>query len=163
MTRRFLPHPRLSLFVMLIWVILVNEISAGAIVMGLALGVLMPIVTGPFWPDAPRLRRPLKILEYVGIVVWDIAVANLQVARLILFVPNAQLRSDYVTVPLALTTPEAITVLAGTITMTPGTVSVELSADGRALLVHGLDVPDPEALVADIKRRYEARLLEIFP
>jgi multicomponent K+:H+ antiporter subunit E len=163
MTRRFLPHPRLSLFVMLIWVILVNEISAGAIVMGLALGVLMPIVTGPFWPDAPRLRRPLKILEYVGIVVWDIAVANLQVARLILFVPNAQLRSDYVTVPLALTTPEAITVLAGTITMTPGTVSVELAADGRALLVHGLDVPDPEALVADIKRRYEARLLEIFP
>lgn len=163
MTRRFLPHPRLSLFVMLIWVILVNEISAGAIVMGLALGVLMPIVTGPFWPDAPRLRRPLKILDYVGIVVWDIAVANLQVARLILFVPNAQLRSDYVTVPLALTTPEAITVLAGTITMTPGTVSVELAADGRALLVHGLDVPDPEALVADIKRRYEARLLEIFP
>ena len=163
MTRRFLPHPRLSLFVMLIWVILVNEISAGAIVMGLALGVLMPIVTGPFWPDAPRLRRPMKVLEYIGIVVWDIAVANLQVARLILFVPNAQLRSDYVTVPLALTTPEAITVLAGTITMTPGTVSVELSADGRALLVHGLDVPDPEGLVGDIKSRYEARLLEIFP
>ena len=65
--------------------------------------------------------------------------------------------------PLALTSPEAITVLAGTITMTPGTVSAELSADGRALLVHGLDVPDPEALVAEIKSRYEARLLEIFP
>jgi multicomponent K+:H+ antiporter subunit E len=162
-TRRFLPHPRLSLFVTLIWVILVNEISAGAIVMGLALGVLMPILTGPFWPDPPRLRRPLKILEYIGIVVWDIAVANIQVARVILFVPNAQVRSVYVTVPLALRTPEAITVLACTITMTPGTVSAELSADGRALLVHGLDVPDPEGLVAGIKTRYEARLLEIFP
>ena len=67
------------------------------------------------------------------------------------------------TIPLALTSPEAITVLAGTITMTPGTVSAELSADGRALLVHGLDVPDPDALVAEIKSRYEARLLEIFP
>ena len=162
MTRRFLPHPRLSLFVTLIWLALVNEISAGAVLMGLALGVLMPILTGPFWPDPPRLRHPLKLLGYCGVVLWDIVVANLQVARLILRVPNDQLRSHYVTVPLALTSPEAITVLAGTITMTPGTVSVELSADGRALLVHGLDVPDPEALAADIKSRYEARLLEIF-
>ena len=163
MTRRFLPHPRLSLFVTLIWLALVNEISAGAVLMGLALGVLMPILTGPFWPDPPRLRHPLKLLGYCGVVLWDIVVANLQVARLILRVPNDQLRSHYVTVPLALTSPEAITVLAGTITMTPGTVSAELSADGRALLVHGLAVPAPEALVADIKSRYEARLLEIFP
>lgn len=163
MTRRLLPHPRLSLFVALIWLALVNEISAGAIVMGLALGIVMPILTGPFWPDPPKLRRPFKLIEYLGVVAWDIVVANLQVARLILRVPNDGLRSRYVTVPLALTSPEAITVLAGTITMTPGTVSAELSADGRALLVHGLDVPDPEALVADIKSRYEARLLEIFP
>lgn len=163
MMRRWLPHPRLSVFVALIWLALVNEISAGAIVMGLVLGVLMPILTAPFWPDAPRLRRPLLLLEYAGVVVWDIVLANLQVARLILSVPNDRLRSRYVTVPLALTTPEAITVLAGTITMTPGTLSAELSADGRALLVHGLDVPDPDALVADIKTRYEARLLEIFP
>ena len=163
MMRRWLPHPRLSVFVALIWLALVNEISVGAVVMALVLGVLMPILTAPFWPDAPRLRRPLRLLEYAGVVVWDIVLANLQVARLILRVPNDQLRSRYVTVPLALTTPEAITVLAGTITMTPGTLSAELSADGRALLVHGLDVPDADALVAEIKTRYEARLLEIFP
>jgi multicomponent K+:H+ antiporter subunit E len=130
--------------------------------MGLVLGIALPILTGPFWPDAPQLRRPLRLLEYIGIVAWDIILANLEVARLILRVPNDQLRSHYVTVPLALTSPEAITVLAGTITMTPGTVTAELSADGRALLVHGLDVPDPDALVAAIKSRYEARLLEIF-
>lgn len=163
MMHRWLPHPRLSVFVALIWLALVNEISVGAVVMALVLGVLMPILTAPFWPDAPRLRRPLMLLEYAGVVVWDIVLANLQVARLILRVPNDQLRSRYVTVPLALTTPEAITVLAGTITMTPGTLSAELSADGRALLVHGLDVPDADALVAEIKTRYEARLLEIFP
>ena len=70
--------------------------------------------------------------------------ANLQVTRLILLVPRDRLRSAFVTIPLELTSPEAITVLAGTITMTPGTLSAELSADGRSLLVHGLDVPDPE-------------------
>ena len=163
MSRRFLPHPRLSLFVALIWLALVNEVTVGGVVMGLLLGILTPILTGPFWPDPPRLRRPLKVVEYAAVVVWDIVVANIQVARLILFVPGDRLRSRYVTVPLDLTSPESITVLAGTITMTPGTLSAELAADGRALLVHGLDVPDPEALVAEIKSRYEARLLEIFP
>ena len=163
MRRRLLPHPLLSLSLILIWVALANVVSAGSIVLGLVLGLLLPLLTAPFWPDRPRIRRPLKVIEYVAVVLYDIVIANLQVARLILFVPNAQLRSHYVTIPLALTSPEAITILAGSITMTPGTVSADLSADGRSLLVHGLDVPDPQALVAEIKSRYEARLLEIFP
>lgn len=162
MLRRALPHPLLSLALACVWVALVNQISAGALVMGAVVGLLVPLATHPFWPESARLRRPWHLLAYLGIVAYDIVVANLQVARLILFRRNDELRSAYVTVPLALTSPEAITVLAGTITMTPGTLSAELSADGRALLVHGLDVPDPAALVAEIKTRYEARLLEIF-
>jgi multicomponent K+:H+ antiporter subunit E len=163
MRLHLLPHPLLSLSLALIWVALANEVSAGSVVMGLVLGVLLPILTAPFWPDRPRIRRPLKVVEYVAVVLYDIVMANLQVARLILFVPNDKLRSRYVTIPLDLTSPEAITILAGSITMTPGTLSADLAADGRSLLVHGLDVPDPEALVAEIKSRYEARLLEIFP
>ena len=81
MMHRWLPHPRLSVFVALIWLALVNEISVGAVVMALVLGVLMPILTAPFWPDAPRLRRPLMLLEYAGVVVWDIVLANLQIGR----------------------------------------------------------------------------------
>ena len=53
--------------------------------------------------------------------------------------------------------------LAGTITMTPGTVSCDLSADGRSLLVHCLDAPDAEDTVRQMKERYEDRLKEIFP
>jgi multicomponent K+:H+ antiporter subunit E len=163
MLHQVLPHPLLTLTILLVWMALANEVSAGAFVMGLVLGVLLPLATRPFWPDRPLVGRPLRMLEYLFVVLWDIAVANVQVARLVLFVPNHRLRSRYVTVPLTLRSPEAITVLAGTITMTPGTLSAELAADGGAILVHGLDVPDPEALVAEIKTRYEARLLEIFP
>jgi multicomponent K+:H+ antiporter subunit E len=163
MRHRLLPHPVLSLCIAFVWVALVNEVSAGSVILGALIGVVLPILTQPFWPDRPVLRHPLKVLRYIGIVAYDVAVANVQVAKLILLKRNDELRSAYVTIPLALTAPEAITVLAGTITMTPGTLTAELSADGRALLVHGLDVPDPDALVAEIKERYEARLLEIFP
>jgi multicomponent K+:H+ antiporter subunit E len=101
-------------------------------------------------------------VEFVLVVLWDICVANVQVAIIILFKTNANTKPAWITIPLELRTPEAITVLAGTITMTPGTVSSDLSADGRSLLVHCLDAPDPDAVRDDIKARYERRLKEIF-
>lgn len=159
---RILPHPILTLAVAVVWILLVNEISVGVVLLGLVLGILIPIFTSPYWPGRPRIRRPFAILGYLGIVVWDIVVSNVQVAYLVLFRKGSSLRSRFVTVPLDLKTPEAITVLVGTITMTPGTVSADLSACGRSLLVHCLETDDPEATVAQIKHRYERRLKEIF-
>jgi multicomponent K+:H+ antiporter subunit E len=52
--------------------------------------------------------------------------------------------------------------LAGTITMTPGTVTADMSACGRVLLIHSLHAPDPDAIRDDIKSRYETRLKRIF-
>jgi multicomponent K+:H+ antiporter subunit E len=94
--------------------------------------------------------------------MWDVIVANFQVARIVLFMPKDKIRSAWVTVPLDLRAPEAITLLAGTITMTPGTVTADMSACGRVLLIHSLHAPDPDAVRDDIKSRYEARLKRIF-
>lgn len=162
MLQRVLPHPILTLVLTAVWLLLLNDFSVGALVLGLILGMVIPFYTRRFWPDAPRMRRPLKIAEYCLVVVWDIIVANVQVAYLILFRRNEQLRPLFVSIPLELRAPEAIAVLAGTITMTPGTVSSDLSADGRCLLVHCLDTGDGQATVMGIKQRYEARLKEIF-
>jgi multicomponent K+:H+ antiporter subunit E len=162
MMLRILPHPLLTLLLTVVWLMLVNSVTFGAVILGLAFGILIPLLTSAYWPNRPKLRRPLKVVTYVLIVVWDICVANLVVAKTILFRRNADLRSNWVTIPLDLSSPEAITVLAGTITMTPGTVSSDISACGRALLVHCLDAPDPDAVREDIKYRYERRLKEIF-
>jgi multicomponent K+:H+ antiporter subunit E len=162
MMSRILPHPLLTLLLTVVWLMLVNSVTVGAVILGLAFGILIPLLTSAYWPNRPKLRRPLKVVSYVLIVVWDICVANLVVAKTILFRRNADLRSNWVTIPLDLSSPEAITVLAGTITMTPGTVSSDVSACGRALLVHCLDAPDPDAVRNDIKYRYERRLKEIF-
>ena len=162
MIRRLLPHPTLSLTLAALWTLLANSFSPGAIVLGLALGVLIPLFTAQFWPDKPAIRSWRGAIVYGLIVVWDIVVANLEVAYWILTKRNDELHTRWVVIPLEITSPEAITVLAGTITMTPGTVSADLSADGHALLVHCLNAPDGEATVAQIKQRYERRLKEIF-
>lgn len=162
MLKKLLPHPYLTLLLIVVWQMLVNTVSLGTLVFGTILGLVVPIITAPYWPNRPKLRNLPMIVEYVLVVLWDIVVANVQVAWIILFKSNRKIRSTWVTVPLDLRTPEAITVLAGTITMTPGTVSSDLSACGRALLVHTLDTDEPEAVRDQIKRRYERRLKEIF-
>lgn len=162
MLRRIFPHPLLSVVLTLVWLGLVNKVTPGNLVLGAALGIVVPLTTAAYWPNRPRVRNPLMVAEYMLVVMWDIVVANVQVAMIILFKRNADLRSAWITVPLDLTSAEAITVLAGTITMTPGTVSAMLSADGGAILVHCLHTDDPDGVRDDIKRRYEARLKEIF-
>lgn len=162
MIRRILPHPVLSLLIVLVWMALVNRFAWGSLVFAAILALVIPWLTAPYWPGSPRVRGPLRIAAYLALVLWDIVRANIEVARIVLFTPNADLRPAWIAVPLDLTSPEGITALAATITLTPGTVTADVSQNGNALLVHCLHAPDPDAVAADIKSRYEARLLRIF-
>lgn len=162
MIRRLFPHPYLSAMLVAVWMMLVNRFAWGSLVFAIILSIAIPALTEPYWPDRAKLRHPFKILRYVLLVIWDIVVANVQVALIVLFKPKRDLQPAWITIPLDLRSPEAITVLAGTITLTPGTVSADLSQDGHALLVHCLHAPDPESVIDEIKSRYETRLKEIF-
>ena len=160
--KRLLPHPVLSLLLVVVWCLLTNSLTLGTLVLAVILGLVVPALTAPYWPHRPATPKLFRLTGYVVLVIWDIVVANVKVAFIVLFRSNAGMRSAWLVVPLDLKTPEAITILAGTITLTPGTVSADLSDDGRCLLVHALDSPDPAADIRDIKERYERRLKEIF-
>jgi len=160
--RWLLPHPALSAMLLTVWLLMANSVTIGGIVVGAVFALVLPKFTQPFWPARPQMRFGRAFLAYLAIVLFDIIVANFQVAALLLFRRNRDLRARWLVVPIALTTPEAITMLAGTISLTPGTLSADVSADGRFLLVHALDVADEAAEVARIKARYEARLRRIF-
>jgi multicomponent K+:H+ antiporter subunit E len=157
-----LPHPLLTLLLAVVWTLLQNDVSAGMIVFGVILGVIIPFGTSIWWPDRPSGFRIGKMVSYSFLVIWDIFVANVRVAWIVLTRPNDKLRPAWIEVPLDLRQPEAISVLAGTITLTPGTVSADLSDEGHSLLVHALDADDPDAVRDEIKDRYERRLKEIF-
>lgn len=156
-----LPHPLLTILLAALWVLLANSLAPGTLLLGLFLGWLIPLFTRRFWPDRLRVRHPLTLLAFCARVLYDMLVANFVVAWLILRGPR-QLRPAFVTVPLALESDFALSVLANTICLTPGTLSAWLSPDRRTLIVHGLDVDDPEALISTIKGRYEAPLRRVF-
>ncbi len=100
-------------------------------------------------------------IVFLGTPIDD-GVANVVVAQLILFRRPESLTPHFLVIPLDTRSPYAITILAGTITMTPGTVSADLDRDRRHLLVHALSIDDPEDAIRTIKQRYEAPLREIF-
>ena len=160
--KRLFPHPFLTLTLIVLWFLLVNELKLGSLVLAAVFGTVIPLLTTAWWPDRPKVKHPLRLASYSLLVLWDVIVANFQVARIVLFMPRAKIQSAWITVPLDLTSPEAISLLAGTITMTPGTLTADMSACGRALLVHALHAPDPDATRDDIKARYESRLQRIF-
>lgn len=159
--RRLIPHPGLSVLLVIFWLLLTNSLSAGGLVVGIVVGLALPVFTAPFWPGRPRVDF-IAALAYLALVMRDIVVANFEVAAIILFRRNRDLAPAWLVIPMDLATPEAITVFAGTISLTPGTVSADVSACGRYLLVHALHAPDPAAEIARVKSRYETRLQKVF-
>ncbi len=161
MSSRLLPHPLLTPALAGVWLLLNNSLDPGHIILGALLGWLIPLFTLRFWPEPVKIHRPLLLLRFTLVVLYDIVLANMVVARRILGRPES-LRPTLVEVPLDLRVDLAISLLANTICLTPGTVSARLSGDRRTLLVHALDAADADAVRAQIKARYEAPLKEVF-
>lgn len=154
-------HPVLSLLLAAAWLLLQRSLAPAQLVSAAALALLVPrLVHGFLGPGMP-LRAVGTAMRLTGVVLWDIVVANLTVARLVLN-PAARPQPAWVPVPLALRHPTAIALLATIITTTPGTVSCVVDDERHQILVHALDCADPAALAADIQQRYEAPLREIF-
>jgi len=158
---KILPHPILSIILWLFWLLLNNTVAAGHMVLGLVLAIFIPLLMSDFWPEKVRLSAPLTLLKFFTVVLWDILIANIIVARLILG-RNKNLQPAFITIDLDIQSPLGISVLANTISLTPGTVSCDLSSDRASLLVHALHVEDIPATIKQIKQRYEAPLKEIF-
>lgn len=159
---RLLPHPAQSLLLLLLWLILMGSFAPGHWLLGGLLAVAIPLACNRLLIEHPHGWKPLKLLRFLGMVIFDILIANFQVARLTLGRID-KLRPAFVEVPIELDNELAISILVSVVSMTPGSLAADLSQDRRTLLVHGLDVPDAQAMIEEIKQRYEAPLKEIFP
>jgi multicomponent K+:H+ antiporter subunit E len=159
--KRLFPTPLLSLTLFFAWLMLNGSASAGQMLLGALLAWAVPLATHRMRPDQPQLKAWRTVVRLGMVVLRDIVLSNIDVARGVLG-PEKALSPGFVWVPLTIRDPHGIVALAGIITLTPGTLSAELTPDRRHLLVHAFNVSDAEGLIADIKSRYETPLREIF-
>jgi multicomponent K+:H+ antiporter subunit E len=158
--QRWFPHPLVSVIVALSWILLAHSLAAGTLVMALVLALLIPRLVAPFIGHTPNIRW-IAALRLFWVVVWDIIVANIKVARLVLG-PTRNLHPKWFRVPLDTAHEEVNALLAMIITTTPGTVTAGIDQDRGDILVHALSTDDEAAEIAAIKQRYERPLIEIF-
>jgi multicomponent K+:H+ antiporter subunit E len=158
---RLLPQPVVTIAIAVLWLLLSGDVSGGQVLLALTLGLAIPMLTSPFWPRRLKTFRAGAALRLFFVVLYDIVAANITVARVVLGDTRA-IQSQFVDVPLDTRDPFVATILGSIITLTPGTLTMDIDMDKSVVHIHGLDVRDRSLLVAEIKSRYEAPLKEIF-
>ena len=158
--RRWFPHPLVSVIVGVSWALLNHSLDAGTLVTALVLAVLITRMVFQFIDYTPNIHW-LPAIRLFFVVIWDVIVANIKVAILVLG-PTKNLHPKWFRVPLDTEHEEVNALLAMIITTTPGTVSAGIDQDRGDILVHALSTDDEAAEIEVIKQRYERPLIEIF-
>ena len=160
---------RIILFTLgfIVWLVLTWPPNAQTGFVGLLVAALVSALTGDMFVTRPytvrQARRYLYFLWYVPLFVWECFKANIDVAYRVAH-PGMPIRPGIVKVKTRLKSETGLTFLANSITLTPGTMSVDVDKDGGYLYVHWINVIDKEteAATRHIAERFERILLKIF-
>lgn len=149
-----------ALALALIWSMVSGGFSPGNLAFGFVLGlVALWLVRHRF--GAGAFDRGWEVVKLLTLFIYELFASSVRVAVDVLR-PNPDFRPAIVAVPLDLDDPAAITVLANLISLTPGTLSVDVSDDCKTLYIHAMDASDPDALREDLKQGFERRVRKAF-
>lgn len=160
--RRVFPYPGMSIVLLLMWLLLEQSLAPLDILLGAVLGVVVVRIMVPLEAPPLRLRRPVLVLRLFFTVMLDILRSNVNVAKVVVAPGRRQGAPGFVRIPLELESRYGLTALATIISSTPGTLWVRFDTASRTLIIHVLDLADPDDWVRSIKTRYERPLREIF-
>ncbi|MDQ0319573.1 multisubunit Na+/H+ antiporter MnhE subunit [Pararhizobium capsulatum DSM 1112] len=152
----------LVLFLTVAWMAITGSMTVANVLLGLVVAVLSLWIARAHVSEAKLKVRPLAALLLAALFIKELAMSAYRVAVQVL-TPRLVLKPGIFAFPLTVTRDFEITLLANLITLTPGTLSVDVSRDRRLLYVHALDCSDPVALKRDIAGGFERRIREAFP
>ena len=143
------------------WALLTGEFNLENLFAGFLIGFVLLMMLRQAFAKTQYFPKVRNTIAFGFHFVWELLMANLSVARTVLLEPRDKINPAFLAIPLEAETDAEIALLANLITLTPGTLSLDVSTDRRVLYIHTLDVEDVDALRKEIKRRLERRLLEV--
>jgi multicomponent Na+:H+ antiporter subunit E len=150
----------LNVFLALVWAASAGSIDLPHLAAGFVFAYLVLWLVRPALGETSYFRKLPQALAFAAFLAMELFLSNLRVAADVLS-PRPRRRPGVVAVPLDATEDVEITLLANLVTLTPGTLSLDVSEDRRTLYVHGMFVDDPESFRRDIKEGFERRVLEL--
>jgi multicomponent Na+:H+ antiporter subunit E len=147
----------------LIWAAVTGTFSGLNLLLGAAIGALAVLLLRRNLAQPRRLRQLRNIVSLAVLFFYELGASAVRVAIVVL-TPDIKsaLKPAIIAFPLTVTSDAEITLLANLITLTPGTLSVDVSEDRRLLYVHALNFGSREALIADIAGGFEAKVKEVY-
>jgi multicomponent Na+:H+ antiporter subunit E len=149
-----------NLILALVWAAVTGDFSAGSLSLGFGLGFLVLFFTQPIAGALTYTRKVRQVLGLLVFFLWNLILANLRVAYDVL-TPGYNMRPGVIAIPLDARTDAEITLLANLITLTPGTLSLDVSASREELYIHAMYIDDPDEVRREIKNGFERRVLEV--
>ena len=133
-----------------IWILMKGTGSAGDFFVGLLLAALIIRFLRKCYHQEKSFLRVGRIGHYIVSFTRELIVANLQVLRIVLS-PRIRIRPGILAYRTRCRTPFGVTLLANSITLTPGTLSVDISEDSKTIFVHALDITHPDEVREGIR------------
>lgn len=149
----------LNILFAIAWAALIGSFAAVSLLLGLALGFLALWLTRSLYGETGYFDHVWRIVKLVLFFLYELLVSSVRVAVDVL-TPRHMSRPGIVAVPLDAETDAEITLLANLVSLTPGTLSLDVSVDRKHLYVHAMFIDDVEATKNEIKSGMERRLLE---
>lgn len=149
----------LNLLVAVIWLLLQSQPSILVFLVGFALGFGLLALFSSLIDSGAYVRRMLAGVAFLGVFTWEFLKACWQLVRLILFTPAARLRPGFLIYDVSGLTRVEILLLSHTVSLTPGTNTVDISHDNRRLYLHVLDCGDPEEVRRSIDQTLRRGIL----
>lgn len=151
-----------NLLLALVWVGMTGEFTPLNFAIGFALGLLILFFARRVVGPPNYLVKTAQVFELAAFLLWELLLANLRVAYDVL-TPGYHMRPGVVAIPLDAKSDIEITLLANLITLTPGTLSLDVSSDRRVLYIHVMyvDNDDLDEVRRKIKSGFERRVLEV--
>lgn len=150
----------MNLLLTIVWVALTGNFVFSNFVLGFVLSFFILWVIALRSDDARYFNRVPKILSFILFFLYELMKANLQVAFDV-STPRFFMKPGIVKVPLTAQSDLEITLLANLISLTPGTLSLDVSNDKKVLYVHAMYIKNKEQFIHSIKNGFEKKLLEI--
>lgn len=151
----------LNVTLAVVWAAATGDFGTINLLFGFALGSIALYVPRGFWGESKYFHRSALVARLAWLFVIELVLSSFRVAREVAR-PGLHFQSGIVALPLAVDKDAEITLLANLITLTPGTLSLDVSSDKSVIYVHAMDVTDVEALRTDIKDGFESRIMEAF-
>jgi multicomponent Na+:H+ antiporter subunit E len=149
-----------NLLIALAWATVSGVFSAANLFVGFVAGFLSLAAFSEFYGDARYHRRVFATLGLALYFLWDLISSTWTVALAVLFRHHLG-RSRFVEMPLDVQSDFGIMLTANLISLTPGTLSVDVGEDRKSLLIHAMFADDPEDVVAGLKHGLERRVIEV--